>query len=304
MKKCIVFLFLFLITLWSTAINSLGHSGNTDGNGGHYDSNGGYHYHHGYSAHSHEDIDGDGNLDCPYEFNDRTGYNSASSSSDSFYVKDYENVSTSPQVSNFSNDNKTIKVVTKEVKYIPKWVYWVFAAQFIIVLVLLIINRSKKQDIEDMVRRHKIETDSIKQSCEKQLKEKKATASDLQQLQCKVARTKNEYDELRGKIFHEQTELEKTMLLRTRMKGAPLDVYFAENGLPIYWKPGVSKPYGDYTVYVNRKTNIYHVDRDCAPYYASEDHIFHVIGNTRPCRKCATGFFDFSSVPEWFVRVP
>lgn len=50
------------------------HPGKTDYNGGHTDhSTGEYHYHHGYSAHQHSDMDGDGNLDCPYSFDDKTG---------------------------------------------------------------------------------------------------------------------------------------------------------------------------------------------------------------------------------------
>lgn len=45
------------------------HSGRTDSAGGHWDrSNGTYHYHHGYPAHDHYDMDGDGVKDCPYEF--------------------------------------------------------------------------------------------------------------------------------------------------------------------------------------------------------------------------------------------
>lgn len=45
------------------------HSGRTDSNGGHYNrSTGEYHYHHGKSAHQHEDRDGDGYPEyCPYE---------------------------------------------------------------------------------------------------------------------------------------------------------------------------------------------------------------------------------------------
>lgn len=57
------------------------HSGRTDENGGHWDSETGeYHYHHGYPAHDHEDLDGDGILDCPYEFDDKTNHSSNYSS--------------------------------------------------------------------------------------------------------------------------------------------------------------------------------------------------------------------------------
>ena len=55
------------------ALFSLLHSGRTDANGGHWDhSSGEYHYHHGYSAHDHYDIDDDGDIDCPYDFDDKT----------------------------------------------------------------------------------------------------------------------------------------------------------------------------------------------------------------------------------------
>ena len=74
---CIVALCIFILTPIISA-----HSGKTDSSGGHYDrSTGEYHYHHGYSAHSHYDMDGDGIRDCPYNFKDKTNYGSTSSSS-------------------------------------------------------------------------------------------------------------------------------------------------------------------------------------------------------------------------------
>lgn len=55
------------------ALFSFLHSGRTDANGGHWDySSGEYHYHHGYPAHDHYDIDDDGDIDCPYDFDDKT----------------------------------------------------------------------------------------------------------------------------------------------------------------------------------------------------------------------------------------
>ena len=58
------------------------HPGRTDSRGGHYDSvTGEYHYHHGYRAHQHTDLDGDGKADCPYNFDDQTGSRSGTSSS-------------------------------------------------------------------------------------------------------------------------------------------------------------------------------------------------------------------------------
>lgn len=57
------------------------HGGRTDEWGGHYDhSTGEYHYHHGYPAHDHYDIDGDGTVDCPYKFDDNTIHKNPNSS--------------------------------------------------------------------------------------------------------------------------------------------------------------------------------------------------------------------------------
>lgn len=81
LKICVLSFFLLLHIFVLTAS---AHTGRTDSNGGHYDwSTGEYHYHHGYPAHDHFDMDGDGIVDCPYDFDDRTGENSGSSSGSS-----------------------------------------------------------------------------------------------------------------------------------------------------------------------------------------------------------------------------
>lgn len=77
MKRIIVALSLVLAFAGTLLIVVFAHSGRTDANGGHYNrSTGEYHYHHGYSAHSHYDMDGDGYLDCPYAFDDKTNHGS------------------------------------------------------------------------------------------------------------------------------------------------------------------------------------------------------------------------------------
>lgn len=82
MRRYISLIFtLFLILICSC---SFAHGGKTDGSGGHYDySSGEYHYHHGYPAHKHT------NGKCPYDFKDKTGENSGSSSSGSLYTWSY-----------------------------------------------------------------------------------------------------------------------------------------------------------------------------------------------------------------------
>lgn len=95
-------------------------------------------------------------------------------------------------------------------------------------------------------------------------------------------------------------EIKSAETARNSSKLAPEGISFAKNGLPVYWKPNPRKPYGDYTVYYNEKTKLYHVDPLCASYSANITHIFSVINHARPCKKCAAGFFDFTTVPEWF----
>lgn len=94
---CIIML-LLLITVTSA------HPGRTDGRGGHYDSETGeYHYHHGYEAHQHTDLDDDGIPDCPYDFDDKTGESSGSSSSSS-QVSQEERTDSAAETSNtYSN---------------------------------------------------------------------------------------------------------------------------------------------------------------------------------------------------------
>ena len=71
------------------------HPGKTDSTGGHTDhSTGEYHYHHGYSAHSHEDFDGDEILDCPYDFDDRTDHSTGNSYKKSFSTWSQEKTET------------------------------------------------------------------------------------------------------------------------------------------------------------------------------------------------------------------
>lgn len=80
--KRIVLMLLPLLLFTSLTVSASAHSGRTDYKGGHTDhSTGEYHYHHGYPAHEHTDLDGDGIPDCPYDFEDKTDHSSGSSHS-------------------------------------------------------------------------------------------------------------------------------------------------------------------------------------------------------------------------------
>jgi hypothetical protein len=78
--KRITLLFCFAVCLLSLLIVTVfAHPGRTDSNGGHTDhSTGEYHYHHGYSAHDHYDMDGDGVADCNYDINNKANHSTSS----------------------------------------------------------------------------------------------------------------------------------------------------------------------------------------------------------------------------------
>lgn len=75
MRRLLIFL-LMLGLLIPFGITVKAHPGRTDSNGGHKDSSTDeYHYHHGYPAHDHYDMDGDGKKECPYDFKENTSKN-------------------------------------------------------------------------------------------------------------------------------------------------------------------------------------------------------------------------------------
>lgn len=75
MKKIILFVCFTACLIALISPVALAHPGKTDSQGGHTDhSTGEYHFHHGYSAHDHYDMDGDGVVDCPYNFDDQTNH--------------------------------------------------------------------------------------------------------------------------------------------------------------------------------------------------------------------------------------
>ena len=139
-KRLLAFLLAFLLLLSPTA---LAHSGKTDANGGHYDrSTGEYHYHHGYPAHQHYDIDGDGVADCPYDFDDKTDHSSQSNSGSSRSVQSTPRPS--PQKSDDSKA-KHISVGEIVVFVILAPIVVLYAFMFIGEPILALIDRIKEK---------------------------------------------------------------------------------------------------------------------------------------------------------------
>lgn len=84
MKKYLISFCIVIFFIITLAIAVSAHSGGTDADGGHYNhSTGEYHYHHGFPAHSHSG-------GCPYDYNDKTGSTSGSSSDNKTYNYEIE----------------------------------------------------------------------------------------------------------------------------------------------------------------------------------------------------------------------
>lgn len=139
-KRLLAFLLAFLLLLSPTV---LAHSGKTDAHGGHYDrSTGEYHYHHGYPAHQHYDMDGDGVADCPYDFDDKTDHSSRSDSGSSHAVQSTPRPS--PQK---SDDSKAKHISAGEIValVILAPIVVLYAFMFIGEPILALIDRIKEK---------------------------------------------------------------------------------------------------------------------------------------------------------------
>ena len=131
MRKLLLVISIFIL-LASVVLGVNAHPGRTDGSGGHYNRNTGeYHYHHGYSEHSHYDMDGDGVKDCPYNFKDTTEHKTESNSASKDSKTHNESTKEQQQEPVRSTSNKKIKIdediitaIIVALVIIGSWVVW------------------------------------------------------------------------------------------------------------------------------------------------------------------------------------
>ena len=109
----------------------------------------------------------------------------------------------------------------------------------------------------------------------------------------KISALEDTVSEKNEKIQELCYELDKHI----RREAAPSEVFFASDGLPILCK-SLTKKYGDYTAYLNQKSEIYHLDPSCAPAGSPVVHLFNVPRNYRACSRCALGISR--SIPDWY----
>lgn len=104
-------------------------------------------------------------------------------------------------------------------------------------------------------------------------------------------------------------KLKKIMLSQSEMlfiyeilSRIPRNVTFHyRDGLPVVGESNPLIPYGKLTVYLNRKSNVYHFDRACGSYACHPIHISEASSIARPCKRCCDESFTFTSHPQWYT---
>lgn len=268
----------------------LAHSGRTDSQGGHYDSETGeYHFHHGFPAHQHYDIDGDGKPDCPYDFVDKTGSRSGSSGSSAKAAKESgEKISTTQA----GAEEKDSEGITSAV------VGWCTAG----VATLAAFALWRKGEAEGKA--HNEAMDGLRKTLRQETSKVEAQTELIdtfgkrdQELQAEILALKRDYSAKKVEADRANRELD-------RQEGRiPREIAFASDGMPVYWRPNSERPYGAYTVYIRRDSGIYHLDPYCAGWTPEVGHLFDVLETPlRPCKRCAAGKLPAEKIPDWYTE--
>lgn len=157
-----------LFALYFLITPVLAHPGRTDSNGGHYDrSTGEYHYHHGYSAHQHYDMDGDGIPDCPYNFKDTTNHSSGSSGSKSTTSAASYIPTTSPTTSPPRTTTAPQATTTEKDEGKSGMIGWIVSLALVLALYGCSKSHQRESDIEqDRMRKKDKEIQALNQSLE------------------------------------------------------------------------------------------------------------------------------------------
>lgn len=277
---CIIML-LLLITVTSA------HPGRTDGRGGHYDSETGeYHYHHGYEAHQHTDLDDDGIPDCPYDFDDKTGESSGSKSGFASGKQEYHSEIITVETEKTHqptqiNRNSSIAAKENEKRKIPDGVLWFlvfvvgpYAALFLYVSICVFIeNRRNRIKIlrESMFELSRIyETEINKRNWRSYHKHhQKILAHEIS----------DQLRNINGRALNIKLSYNpKNVPDIDSIAPIPNGCFIGADALPH------SRPDDDYTVFIT-KSGVYH-SRKCA--YAKYGHSVNItkVVSSRPCFKC------------------
>ena len=331
MKKTLAAL-IGMVMLFLIPIHANAHPGSTDGRGGHYDrSTGEYHYHHGFSAHNHYDMDGDGIDDCPYNFVDKTDTSNrgSNSSEDTDSGINYSRPSMQPSETKEIEENDSKKVVAiKEKKKMPPWGYWVIGILVLIAAVQHWLIRSLSSDIDSHINsihsiskeKQEIEAD-FKKFQEESTKDRKTLEDQLHKsevrangqiisrdMQIHKLKQTIELLEAEKKSFYETHPFLKTEPLSPHNPvsiSIPEDVYFTKDNIPVKGIVSDYAPFGDFTVFVSKKGKKFHQDDFCGgAIFMKAVHIYDVLDDHAPCDRCFfLSQYRHQKVPEWYKNI-
>ena len=272
--------FLLLCVVCFIPVAASAHSGRTDGSGGHWNRSAGvYHYHHGYSAHDHYDMDGDGIVDCPYEFEDKTEKKQYIPT-----IYRYTGINETKPSSDLATETLQPSVVQqngKETNFSLDKV--IFIAVIAIIFVIWLPSVILYNRIQRLNSKHFEELASVKSNCKAELDHSKSAISLLHKMM-----TETNGDDYLYKIA-----------------GAPEDSYVDEKFLP-HSKHGNYGPYIDkYTFYLGTSpynSNVKYHHRSCR--YANgsyEINAYDIKKHRRysPCLLCPCRLPDTEWVDQY-----
>ena len=292
-----------LLVLLFLPLRAYAHPGRTDSNGGHTDhSTGEYHYHHGYPAHDHYDMDGDGTLDCPYDFIDRTGQNSGDSiSSGDTNQNGIISGQSSYDRSDFEYPATANTSTEKEAKEVPSWIYWIIGSQILLNIAMFFALRKKNEEISSVRNEFRYKLDKSRNWFKSVVRERykqhvASIARDNQELiktlhpDAKI----NFRDPFPFSLFEEFDNSSCPFLL-------PDGVSITKDGLPALGYVDDDAPYGKYTVYITYRGNCYHNSRYCKHVsFTRSVCVFSVMQSRRPCSYCARKIG--TTTPQWYLN--
>lgn len=279
----------FCVVLFAVTVSA--HSGNTDAQGGHYDhSTGEYHYHHGFPAHYHVDLDGDGDIDCPYDFVDNTSSNSGTRSSnisgynsgyddgwDDGYEEGYDDgvddgyeEGEDYGYDNGYEDGKSAmkSTIVNERKDASKSAYILSAIIGIPVVFFATSFLVGKA-------RNRIE----------------------QQLESQIAKLRQELRQERNKNSLKAAGINPELL-----RNIPSGVTLTTRCIPVKGTASKDMPYGDYTIYTAKGGKKYHTKYRCCN-ATTPMHFFDLPETLEPCKNCVPTDMYPQPLPNWYLRL-
>lgn len=315
-RRCMAIILLFFLVIPALSFLAYAHTGRTDSNGGHIDSStGDYHYHHGYPAHAHFDIDGDGVIDCPYNFVDQTNHASgtdSSSYSDGYsdgsedgysegYADGYKKGKADGQEDGYLNGERAAQseyekqLSQAEEEYKEKinslktsfsWISFLIITFLFFVFGFYVSRRKKRWNeayrkrAEVLVSTHASQIKKIKASYESQVK----------QLNLQIKNLK------RFTLLDKIASGEDTSIL------LPNDIHLKQSYAPIKGSISKNYPFGEYTVFMTPTGKKYHCKFECVT-SANPLHFFDLPKDAEPCWKCVPKDMRPQPLPEWYIQI-